>query len=164
MNELPWMKEAKSLIGEREIVGSKHNLKILSWLKRLRAAWANDETPWCGTYVAHCLDVAGIKPPKHWYRALDYLNYRNTLPKPAYGCIAVKKRKGGGHVCFVAGRDKTTGKLVCLGGNQNNMVCYALYDEADFVFKWYGMHSYPSPERYQLPEFNGIKLANVTEH
>jgi len=164
MNELLWMKAAKEKLGEREITGAKHSLNILAWNKRLGAWWFNDEVPWCGSFVAICLVEAGIAIPKEWQRALEYTKMRNTLPKPAYGCVAVKKRKGGGHVCFVAGRDKATGKLVCLGGNQNNMVCYALYDEADFVFKWYGMHAYPNPERYQLPEFNGIKLANVTEH
>ena len=163
MTNLAWMIEAQSLIGEREIVGSKHNLKILSWLKRLKASWANDETPWCGAFIAHCLDVAGIAVPKYWYRALDYLNYRNTLPKPAYGCVAIKKRKGGGHVCFVAGRDKRTGKLVCLGGNQGNTVCYALYDEAEFTFKWYGMQATPSPDRYLLPEFDGITATGLSE-
>jgi uncharacterized protein (TIGR02594 family) len=54
------------------------------------------------------------------------------LAKPAYGCVAVKTRIGGGHVCFVVGKDKASGKLVCLGGNQSNMVCYALYNESDF--------------------------------
>jgi alpha-D-ribose 1-methylphosphonate 5-triphosphate synthase subunit PhnG len=33
------------------------------------------------------------------------------LAKPAYGCVAVKTRIGGGHVCFVVGKDKATVSL-----------------------------------------------------
>ncbi len=43
--ELPWIAEAKQLIGLREIVGVKHNAKIVSWLKDLKSAWLDDETP-----------------------------------------------------------------------------------------------------------------------
>ena len=105
-----------------------------------------------------------IKYPKHWYRALDYLNYGAKLKKPAYGCVAVKTRNGGGHVCFVLGRDTKTNKLVCLGGNQSDKVCLALYDEAVFeAFMWYGKTSNPADGRYTLPKFVGVDMANVSE-
>ena len=117
----------------------------------------------CGTYVAHCLQTAGVTFPRHWYRALDYLNYGTRLIQPAYGCVAVKQRKGGGHVCFVVGQTKE-GKLVCLGGNQNDMVCYALYDKKGFeAFMWYGKTSNPAKERYNLPILSNVSATAVTE-
>ena len=122
-NDLAWMIEAKKHIGLKEVSGKAHNPTILNWLKSLGAWWSEDETAWCGTFIAHCLKVAGVKYPKHWYRALDYVNYGSKLTKPAYGCVAIKTRQGGGHVCFVVGRDENTRKLVCIGGNQSNMVC-----------------------------------------
>jgi len=163
--DLPWIIEAKKHIGLRENTSkTAHNPTILKWLKSLKAWWAEDETAWCGTFIAWCLKQAGIAYPRHWYRALDYVNYGARLYKPAYGCVAVKTRKGGGHVCFVVGRDQKTGKLVCLGGNQSNMVCYALYAESEFQeFRWYGKTSRPAEHRYNLPLMSGVTATQVTE-
>lgn len=163
--DLPWIIEAKKHIGLRENTSkTAHNPTILKWLKSLKAWWAEDETAWCGTFIAWCLKQAGVAYPKHWYRALDYVNYGARLYKPAYGCVAVKTRKGGGHVCFVVGRDQKTGKLVCLGGNQSNMVCYALYAESEFEeFRWYGKTSRPAEHRYNLPLMSGVTATQVTE-
>ena len=163
-NDLAWMIEAKKHIGLKEVSGKAHNPTILSWLKSLGAWWSEDETAWCGTFIAHCLKVAGVKYPKHWYRALDYVNYGSKLTKPAYGCVAIKTRQGGGHVCFVVGRDEKTRKLVCIGGNQSNMVCYALYAESDFQeFRWYGMTDRPAQHRYDLPIMTGVTAIKVSE-
>lgn len=163
-NDLAWMIEAKKHIGLREIVGKQHNLTILKWIKGLGGWFTDDETPWCGTFVAWCLKTAGVKYPKHWYRALDYVNYGSKLAKPAYGCVAIKTRKGGGHVCFVVGRDQKTGKLVCIGGNQGNAVSYALYNDFDFQeFRWYGKTSKPADFRYKLPALSGVSATGVSE-
>ncbi|WP_111860030.1 TIGR02594 family protein [Acinetobacter sp. CFCC 10889] len=163
-NDLAWMIEAKKHLGLREIAGKQHNKTILGWIKGLGGWFTDDETPWCGTFVAHCLKVAGVKYPKHWYRALDYVNYGSKLVKPAYGCVAIKTRKGGGHVCFVVGRDQKTGKLVCIGGNQGNAVSYALYNDSDFQeFRWYGKTSRPAEFRYKLPVLSGVSATKVSE-
>ncbi len=163
--ELPWIAEARKHIGLKEDTSKfKHSPTILGWLKKLGAWWMDDETPWCGVFVAHCLQAAGVKFPKNWFRALAYLNDETKLAKPAYGCVAVKTRVGGGHVCFVVGKDKATGKLVCLGGNQSNMVCYALYNESDFeAFIWCGQASTPAQHRYHLPILSNVKATGVTE-
>ena len=161
--ELPWIAEARKHVGQKEIKGPKHNPVIMGWIKYLRGWFTNDETPWCGTFVAYCLTVCGIGIPKHWYRALDYLNYGTPLPKPAYGCVAIKTRKGGGHVCFVVGKTPD-GRLVCLGGNQSDMVCYAIYRVTDFEqFRWYGKSGRPADGRYTLPVITNITRTSVTE-
>ena len=163
-NDLAWMIEAKKHVGLREIVGKQHNKTILGWIKGLGGWFTDDETPWCGTFVAHCLKTAGVKYPKHWYRALDYVNYGSKLAKPAYGCVAIKTRKGGGHVCFVVGRDQETKKLVCLGGNQGNAVSYALYSDSDFQeFRWYGKTSRAAESRYNLAVLSGVSATKVNE-
>ena len=161
--ELAWIAEARKHLGLREIKGQKHNLTIIAWLQKLKAWWREDETPWCSVYIAHCLQTANVGIPKHWYRALDYLNYGQKLSKPAYGCVAVKTRKGGGHVAFVVGQ-LADGRLVCLGGNQNDMVSYALYNESDFqAFMWYGITSRPADHRYDLPVLDNVRATAVTE-
>ncbi|MDK4611284.1 TIGR02594 family protein [Kingella kingae] len=98
--ELPWLAEARQHIGLTEIAGKQHNSIIGNWLISLKAWWTDDETPWCGTFVAHCARTAGRDLPQHWYRALDWQNTGTRLNAPAYGCVVVFSRAGGGHVGF----------------------------------------------------------------
>ena len=51
------------------------------------------------------------------------------LNNPAYGCIVVFSRAGGGHVGFLVGKDKQ-GNLMILGGNQSNAVNIKPFDDA----------------------------------
>jgi uncharacterized protein (TIGR02594 family) len=146
---LPWLDEAFALYGQKEIKGPKHNSKILAMWDAIHASWfTDDETAWCAAYIGYCLEKGGFKSTRS-ARALSYLNYAVELPAPAVGCIAVKKRKGGGHVTFVVGRTKS-GKLLCLGGNQNDAVTIAEYDVDDFeTFRWPSI--WPAEHRFKLP-------------
>ncbi|MBL0229482.1 MAG: TIGR02594 family protein [Moraxellaceae bacterium] len=165
-NELPWLVEARKYIGQREIKGSKHNPLILKWLQKLKAWWLDDETPWCGVFVANCLLTTGREIPKHWYRATDYLNSGFALDKPAYGCIVVFSRTGGGHVGFVVGIDKY-GYLMVLGGNQSDTVKISPFDKSRISgYRWPanagGLLLKPHSYRYELPilESNGSLSSN----
>jgi uncharacterized protein (TIGR02594 family) len=90
-----------------------------------------------------------IPPPAEVGRALAWATHGVALDRPCYGAIAVKTRNGGGHVGFVVGRDQA-GRLMILGGNQNNSVSIAPYDESVFIaFRW--PSKAPDPRRYQLP-------------
>jgi uncharacterized protein (TIGR02594 family) len=123
-----WIHEAKKHIGLKEIKGSGTNLTIKSWLSTLRAWWSDDETPWCGTFAAHCMKSAGYQLPKHWYRAKDWLNWGIAITTPCYGCVVVFERAGGGHVGFVVGKDNK-GRLMVLGGNQDDAVSVAPFEK-----------------------------------
>lgn len=122
-----WIVEAEQHIGLAETAGQAHNKTIQSWLRKLRAWWDDDETPWCGAFVAHCLEVTGQFIPKHWYRAKAYSEYGEKVDSPCYGCIVVFGRSGGGHVGFVVGKDHN-GRLLVLGGNQGNKVSVAPFE------------------------------------
>ena len=169
MKELDWIAEAKKHLGKREVGNTNTSKDIEQWQEYLlgfpiKKGHYLYGVPWCGTFVAYCLKKFGIAIPTNWFRALDYTTKGTPLKAPCYGCVAIKTRKGGGHVCFVVGRDKKTGKLVCLGGNQNNMVCYALYNESDFQsFMWYGKTSRPADHRYDLPVLDNVRATGVTE-
>ena len=117
------MQEAVSRLGVAEIKGLQHNKLILSWWVKTGAWIRDDDQPWCGLLTAICLIDTGHEVPKQFYRALKWLEY--GLPcTVGVGAIAVMKRQGGGHVAFVAGKTKD-GKIVLLGGNQGDRVCYA---------------------------------------
>lgn len=120
-----WLTIAREYLGTSEIPGPKHNAVILAWLARLGAWWRDDDTPWCGTFVAHCLQRAGLTLPKAWYRARAWADYGVPLEphQLAPGALLVFARQGGGHVGFYAGETPT--HFLVLGGNQGNQVCIA---------------------------------------
>lgn len=122
MTKPQWLTIAESYVGIREVPGARHNSVIVGWLKRLKAWWLDDETPWCGVFVGECMDQAGLEIPKTYMRASSWgvwgANLRASHVAP--GAILVFTRAGGGHVGFYVGEDKLY--YYVLGGNQNNMV------------------------------------------
>jgi uncharacterized protein (TIGR02594 family) len=128
-----WLTYAKTLIGVREIVGPKHSPTIMGWIKALGAKVlginvTDDETPWCGTFVAHVMQTMAIKPPAVAVRASSWATWGRALVGPRPGCVLVFTRTGGGHVGLYVGEGVVTlgGKKVeayrVLGGNQSNAV------------------------------------------
>lgn len=120
--EPAWIVAARSKLGEREIPGSRDNPWIVGFWQRLGASWFNDdETPWCGGFVAWCLDQAGLTYPKMYPRASSFKDYGVACPAQL-GAIGVKARKGGNHVFFIVGETPDRVYYKALGGNQGNMV------------------------------------------
>ncbi len=167
--ELPWIATARAHIGLHEIKGRRHNKTILSWLKRLRAWWSDDETPWCGSFVAEMLTESGRYVVKHWYRAKAWANAAEMtrLNSPAYGCIVVFSRRGGGHVGFVVG--KQGNKICVLGGNQNDEVNIKAFGKRRVVgYYWPSrsinkkpVKSRPNPGRYNLKDMRANKAGKL---
>jgi len=91
-----------------------------------------DETAWCGAFVGAVMKANGYSIPKLSIRALEWLKFGKSAGKPVYGAIAVKKRKGGGHVCFVVGQTDDKRYLYCLGGNQRDKVSIVKYRKEAF--------------------------------
>jgi uncharacterized protein (TIGR02594 family) len=122
MTKPKWLKVAETYTGLAEIRGPKHSSTILRWLNKLGAWWRNDETPWCGVFVAHCLQDTGLPYPSMYMRAKAWLDYGSLLrpDRLAPGAILVFDRAGGGHVGFYVGED--AGHFFVLGGNQGNAV------------------------------------------
>ncbi len=126
----PWLAEARRLIGVREVPGAANNPVIMGWGNRLGArvlgiAYGADSVPWCGLFAAHCVTVAGLKPPAIAIRAKAWAGFgtalSTTATRPSLGAVAVFGREGGGHVGFVAGV-YDGGDLAILGGNQGDAV------------------------------------------
>lgn len=117
-----WLMIARRYEGTQEIAGPATSPVILRWLNGLGAWWRDDETPWCGTFVAHCLQEAAQPIPKLWMRAKSWADYGALLRRDrlAQGAILVFDRQGGGHVGFYVGEDANY--YFVLGGNQSNGV------------------------------------------
>jgi len=83
--------------------------------------YTKDEIPWCGLFVAHCLDENEMIVPKNPLSALEYLKWGQRLDEPSPGAVMVFGRDGGGHVGFYVSEDEDSYHI--LGGNQSDMVC-----------------------------------------
>lgn len=124
---LPWFDIAQMHIGVSEIPGPRHSPTIMDWIRevgarRLGIEVKDDETAWCGTFVAMCiLRALPNEPlPAIVVRAKAWLDFGVSLERGSLGCVVVFERSGGGHVGFYAGEDET--HIHVVGGNQGNRV------------------------------------------
>lgn len=126
MKETSWLTIARSLIGTREVAGPANSPTIMGWIKKLGAKLGvkvtDDATPWCGTFVAHCISSAGLTPPPIAVRASAWSTWGSDLRADhlAPGAVLVFQRPGGGHVAFYVGEDSDNYHV--LGGNQSDAV------------------------------------------
>lgn len=123
--EPAWLAFARTLKGVAEIPGEKNSPIIMGWIKTLGAKVLgmlvrDDETAWCGTFMAWCFNHAGIAPPPIAVRAKAWAAWGQPCA-PGLGCLLVFGRTGGGHVgLYEAERPDA---FLVLGGNQSNKVC-----------------------------------------
>ena len=119
----PWLRTAYSHVGTKEVPGAKSNPKIIQWAKRMggwiASFYKNDDTPWCGLFVAECFNVHGYQVSQQSLSALAWADWGQKSPI-APGAVLVFKRQGGGHVGFYVGEDSTAFHV--LGGNQRDSV------------------------------------------
>lgn len=130
-----WLAFARTLLGVAEIPGPRHNPVILSWWRILGAkvlgiAAKDDETAWCATFVAWCLNHCGIVLPPIACRASAYLAWGKGC-MPVVGALAIFKRPGGYHIGIVTG--ERSDALLVLAGNQGNRVSEAWMPKANLV-------------------------------
>jgi uncharacterized protein (TIGR02594 family) len=136
MSEPSWLTLARRYRGVSEVPGKATAPTLSRWLRSLKAWWSDDETPWCGVFVAAVMQEAGYTRPKHWYRARAWAEYGSQLVGPEVGAIVVYDRKGGGHVGFVTAVD-VNGRIFTLGGNQGNRVSVVPFDPSRVIgFRW----------------------------
>ncbi len=133
-NDIPlWIKIAYQELGTKEIRGVGSNSRIMQYHSVAGGAGWTDDVPWCGSFMAFVVTKASLNPPRYPARALSWLKFGVSSYVPVYGSIAVKKRRGGGHVTLVVGRSKGGKYLYCLGGNQNDAVNIKKYPKSIFV-------------------------------
>lgn len=125
LSEPRWLTQARRHIGVREIPGARHSPVIMGWVQRVGARVLginvrDDETAWCGTFMAFCMVSEGVLPPPVAVRASEWGKWGRRLLGPRLGCVLVFTRKGGGHVGLYVGEDRTHYHV--LGGNQGNAV------------------------------------------
>lgn len=163
MTEPAWMAIARRHVGVAEVPGKATAPTIARWLRELRAWWSDDETPWCGVFVAAVLRDAKLPVAKNWFRARAWLDWGVPIREPAPGCVVVFNRAGGGHVAFAVGRD-VLGRLVALGGNQGNRVSIAPFDPLRVLgYRWPEAHFAELAEAGELPLVDASGIPTSTQ-
>ena len=146
-----YVKKALKEVGIYEIHGGKHHPRVLEYHRSSAGKYSNDEVPWCGSFVNWVLRKSGYETIGVPERAKAWLDFGLPIDEPVMGAIAVKSRKGGGHVAIVVG-ESPDGKLWCVGGNQNDEVNLSLYSREVFEgFRVPGDYEM----RYALVQFDG---------
>lgn len=139
VNSLPkWYAEAKIFEGLTEIVGSKHEAKIVGFFAEAgHPGIIDDETPWCAAFANAMLARAGIEGTGSLL-ARSFLKWGVELKKPVVGCVAVFQRGSSswqGHVAFYVGETDT--HIEVLGGNQGNAVNIKPYSKKKLLgYRW----------------------------
>lgn len=154
-----WLETAKKYLGQKEIAGVNNNQSIVNFFKRVGHRWVtNDETPWCAAFVGAVLQECDIESTRS-LRALSYAKWGVEIKYPAVGALAVLERTNkagkviGGHVTFVAGRNKNN-MIIGLGGNQSDMVNYAAFNPNKIItYRW--------PSEYTLPVQKELPVLDI---
>jgi uncharacterized protein (TIGR02594 family) len=133
----PWVDFAVTQMGVSEIVGARNSPVIMGWVQRLGARVlginvTDDETAWCGTFVAMCLatTLPGESLPTVAVRASSWDAF-GKRSVPTFGALLRFARPGGGHVGFFVGQDETHYHV--LGGNQGNRVSVMRLEKSRLV-------------------------------
>lgn len=133
------LKLAAAKIGESETGGPNKS----PYIAKLWALLSNIGLlgqPWCGAFIAGIMREIGATYPAFYFRALAWNDW-GVACTPRLGAVVTMRRAGGGHVAFAAGRT-ADGKIVILGGNQNNCVCLDFVNEAD-IEQWRAVPGLP---------------------
>jgi|688.fasta_scaffold223874_3 uncharacterized protein (TIGR02594 family) len=123
MSDLPWMIEAKKVMGLHE---DRDRAVLAKWLKSDGKTLGDpSKLPWCGDFVDTAIELALPDEPRpgklgeNPYWALNWLLFGKAC-NPAYGAVVAFERPGGGHVGFLVGQDEK--RFYVLGGNQGDTV------------------------------------------
>jgi len=132
-----WIRIADGEMGQAEVPGASHNLRIVRYARDIGCTWVeSDEVPWCAGFVGACLQRAGLEHTGSML-ARSYLKW-GVECGPVPHAVAVLRRGNdprAGHVGFLV--ERRDGKVYLLGGNQGNAVSIAAYMEADVLgYRW----------------------------
>lgn len=134
--EPQWLTLARAEIGTVEIPGSRSNPKVVQYYLDVTGKKFQDAVPWCAAFVGAMLTRSGEKSSGS-LMARSYLRYGDKCTAQP-GAIAVFSRGNSkvlGHVNFV--EQVVGGKLICIGGNQNDAVNRRTYSKASALgFRW----------------------------
>lgn len=160
--------------GVHEIPGPKHNPRIVEYHQATGLKASDDETPWCGSFIAWCCLQAGIKYRKGTAaRARDWLEWgkpvkwkiRNGVPDDVpIGAVGViprgKPGSGQGHVFMFHGwvDGSNRQEFHALEGNASNQVQIGTHRTSEVLgWRWAEELDFPVANQ-SLPNSGIVKV------
>ena len=131
INIPPWLARARDEIGVREIVGAKHNPRVVAYWRQGNVALKveDDEVPWCAAFMCAMHELTGYRSTRSGMaRSFASSPHFVRLDGPRLGATCVLSSSRGpssGHVGFVEAANDT--HVWLLGGNQSNAVNVARF-------------------------------------
>ena len=124
-------------IGVTEIVGNKHNQRILDYAKEAGfTSVTTDETAWCSIFLNWVAKKCGVKGSNS-ESARSWLNVGTKITNPEPGDVVVYWRESisswKGHVGIFLGFSKDGTRVYTLGGNQGNAVSISAYSTTEVL-------------------------------
>lgn len=153
VTDLPWMIEAKRVLGRHEV---RDNGWLRNWLKSDGKTLGDPaQLPWCGDFVETSIRLALPGEPfpgalgQNPYWARNWLGLGASIA-PTYGAVMVFERgPTSGHVGFAVGQDASS--YFVLGGNQRDSVIVAEIAKGRLLgTRWPSTH--PRPATPRLPQ------------
>ncbi|HEY3526930.1 MAG TPA: TIGR02594 family protein [Nitrososphaeraceae archaeon] len=122
--------KAYEYLGKQEIRDRK---ELMSFMKKYKIYIDPKTTPWCAGFVNACERSVG-KPGTGLLNARSFLKYGKVINRglTRIGDILVFARGSNGwsgHVAYLLKWDDANNRVLCLGGNQSDMVCKAWYSQ-----------------------------------
>lgn len=130
------MAVAMSQLGNKEIVGHKHEPEVMKYYDEIGHEWVdNDELPWCAAFMnwvcLHALVPMVEKSQRLRARAFEGWGEGVYKNDPMQGDVVVlwrdSKVSSFGHVGLLVGWSPDGDSVYLLGGNQANQVKVAKY-------------------------------------
>ncbi|MCW8093404.1 NlpC/P60 family protein [Alteromonas sp. ASW11-130] len=123
---LPWLEIAMNLLDVKEVAGKGSNPLIIDWAAKLGLAdYNDDDIPWCGLFVAHCIStqLSNEAIPNNPLLARNWQKF-GARTTPGLGAVLIfwreTKQSYKGHVGLYWAEDDDAYHV--LGGNQANAV------------------------------------------
>lgn len=130
-----WLRLAAGELGVSEIVGRRHNPRIVEYHSYCDLRATNDEVPWCSSFVNWTFGVLDMTRTDK-ATARSWLEWGKE--REAFGCVYVMSRgksRWTGHVGFLLARIGE--RYAILGGNQSNRVSVAFYPVSKHLgYRW----------------------------
>lgn len=142
----PWMDIAVAELGVHEdSLPGQHNARIVEYHQTTTLKAADDETPWCSSFVNWVMKQSG-RSGTNSAAAKSWLNWGMAVTNPTPGVIVVIKKNtpgftqatgsySGFHVGFFVSLSPTHIRI--LGGNQGNKVKYSSFPLSAYEIKGY---------------------------
>ena len=131
-------------VGVKEVVGAKHNERIIAYHSIVSGNFDNDETPWCSSFVNYCFFMAGDNTLTGSAASQSWKGWGFTTRFPTLGDIVVftnKINNSRGHVGFYV--DHTETHILVLGGNQGNEVSFKWFPKNGKTLKFNSYKTWP---------------------